>query len=173
MKCNHSRPGFELESPCPFPTTITITPRAPPLYKCISPALYSRKGDGCCVWEMSRRQGQTAILTQVLFSTIAALLFLIMAGVAQPWDTEGPKPSVWSWFSLRHPVSNFLEPLIYLVILFSIVHLLSLFFLLFTQVHHLIDGSVEGQYITVSQTGVFNFGMATDLGEGKLCIQTC
>ena len=30
MKCNQSRPGFELESPCPFPATITITPRAPP-----------------------------------------------------------------------------------------------------------------------------------------------
>ena len=24
MKCNQSRPGFELVSPCPFPTTITI-----------------------------------------------------------------------------------------------------------------------------------------------------
>ena len=31
MKCNQSRPGFELVSPCPFPTTITITPRAPPI----------------------------------------------------------------------------------------------------------------------------------------------
>ena len=30
MKCNQSRPGFELVSPCSFPTTITITPRAPP-----------------------------------------------------------------------------------------------------------------------------------------------
>ena len=29
MKCNQSRPGFELVSPCPFPTTITITPRVP------------------------------------------------------------------------------------------------------------------------------------------------
>ena len=28
MKCNQPRPGFELVSPCPFPTTITITPRA-------------------------------------------------------------------------------------------------------------------------------------------------
>ena len=28
MKCNQSRLGFELVSPCPFPTTITITPRA-------------------------------------------------------------------------------------------------------------------------------------------------
>ena len=32
MKCNQSRPGFELVSPCPFPATITITPRAPPWY---------------------------------------------------------------------------------------------------------------------------------------------
>ncbi len=30
VKCNQSRSGFELVSPCPFPTTITITPRAPP-----------------------------------------------------------------------------------------------------------------------------------------------
>ena len=30
MKCNQSRPRFELVSPCPFPTTITITPRATP-----------------------------------------------------------------------------------------------------------------------------------------------
>ena len=29
MKCNHSCPGFELVSPCPFPTMITNTPRAP------------------------------------------------------------------------------------------------------------------------------------------------
>ena len=30
MKCNEFRPGFELVLPCSFPTTITITPRAPP-----------------------------------------------------------------------------------------------------------------------------------------------
>ena len=30
MKCNQSRPGFELVSPCPFPITITITPRVLP-----------------------------------------------------------------------------------------------------------------------------------------------
>ena len=29
MKCNQSRPGFELVSPCSFPTTTTTTPRAP------------------------------------------------------------------------------------------------------------------------------------------------
>ena len=32
MKCNQSRPWFELVSLCPFPTTITITPRATPLH---------------------------------------------------------------------------------------------------------------------------------------------
>ena len=37
----------------------------------------------------------------------------------------------------------------YLVILFSNVHLLPLFFHLFTQVNLLTDGSVEGQYITI------------------------
>ena len=30
MKCNHSCPGIELVSPCPYPVAITITPRAPP-----------------------------------------------------------------------------------------------------------------------------------------------
>ena len=30
MQCNQFRPGFELASPCLFPTTITTTPRAPP-----------------------------------------------------------------------------------------------------------------------------------------------
>ena len=37
MKCHQSHPGFELVSPCPFPTTITITPRAPP--KLLLPSL--------------------------------------------------------------------------------------------------------------------------------------
>ena len=32
MKCNQSNPGFELVSPCPFPTKITTTPRAPPCW---------------------------------------------------------------------------------------------------------------------------------------------
>ena len=62
--------------------------------------------------------------------------------------TKGLKPTVCSWFSLRHPVSNWLEPPGHLVILFSNTHLLPLFFRLFTPVHLLIDGSVEGQYIT-------------------------
>ena len=31
MKFNQSCPGIELVSPCPYPVTITITPRAPPI----------------------------------------------------------------------------------------------------------------------------------------------
>ena len=41
----------------------------------------------------------------------------------------------------------------YLVILLSHAHLLPLFFRLFIQVHLLIDGSVEGQYITLPESG--------------------
>ena len=81
-------------------------------------------------------------------STIAALLSHLDL-VAQPWVTEGPKPSVCSWFSLQHPVSNWLKPSWHLVILLFNIHLLPLFFHLFTQVHLLIDGPVEGQYITI------------------------
>ena len=44
MKCNQSRPGFELESPCPFPMTITITPQAPPALDRKHPSLVKRKG---------------------------------------------------------------------------------------------------------------------------------
>ena len=41
----------------------------------------------------------------------------------------------------------------HLVILLLNVHLLPLFFRLFTQVHLLIDGSVEGKYVTVATIG--------------------
>ena len=43
----------------------------------------------------------------------------------------------------------------HLVILLSDIHLLPLFFRLFTQVHLLIEGSVEGQYITPLLPGPF------------------
>ena len=46
--------------------------------------------ESCCVWEMSWRRGQTAILTPSSSSTIAALLSYL-GWVAQPWVTEGCK----------------------------------------------------------------------------------
>ena len=118
------------------------------LYKNIFLTLYSGKGDVCCVWEMSWWQGQTAILTQVLLAIIAELL-LDLGWSCSTVQTEGPKPSVYHWLSHQHLVSNGPEPSGHLVILSYIVHLLPLFFRLYTLVHFLIDGSVEGQYITI------------------------
>ena len=61
MKCNQPRPGFELVSPCPFPTTITITQQAPPntyfwiyiyIYVCVCVCVCM-----CvCVWERERER---------------------------------------------------------------------------------------------------------------------
>ena len=119
-----------------------------PLYKnIISHTLFSK---GWCLWCVigEWRQGRTAILTQQYF-------FLILAGFAQLWVTEGPKPSVCHWLSLWHLVSNWFEPSVHLVILLFNEHLLPLFFHLFTQVHLLIDGSVKGQYITITNTNNF------------------
>ena len=58
-----------------------------------------------CVWEMSWRRGQTAILIPSSSSTIAALLSHL-GWVAQPWVPEGRKPSDRRWLSRWHPISN-------------------------------------------------------------------
>ena len=39
-----------------------------------------------------------------------AVLLSHLGWVTQPWVTEGPKPSVCHWLSIRHLVSNWLEP---------------------------------------------------------------
>ena len=85
---------------------------------------------------------------QVLLSTIAAPLFHLGWGclTVGHW---GPQALCLDWFSLWHLVSNCLEPSVHLVISLFNVILLPLFFRLFTLGHLLIDGSVEGQYITI------------------------
>ena len=57
-----------------------------------------------------------------------------------------PTVSHWGPCGCWHPVTKWLG---HLVILLSHVHLLPLFFRLFTREHLLIDGSVKGQYITL------------------------
>ena len=111
-----------------------------------------------CMWEVSWRRGQTATYWPQVLLTIAALLSH-SGWAAQSWITEGPKPSVCRWLSIRHLVSNWLQlqltqAVCVLVIFLFDVHLLPLFFRLFTQVHLLIDGSVEGQYVTQLRPGV-------------------
>ena len=58
-----------------------------------------------CGWEVSWRRGQTATYWPQVLLTIAALLFH-SGWAAQPWATEGPKPSVCRWLSIWHLVSN-------------------------------------------------------------------
>ena len=60
------------------------------------------------VWELSWRWGQTATYWPKVPLTIAALLSH-PAWAAQPWVTEGTKPSVCHWLSLRHLVPNWLQ----------------------------------------------------------------
>ena len=118
------------------------------LNKCINLSHFIfRKGDVCCVWEISGDKDRFYI-DPSSSSTIAALLPHLDWGCSTVghWGLQSPQSACW--FSLRHPVSNRLKPSGHLVILFSNAHLLPLFFRLFTQVHLLIDGSVEGQYIT-------------------------
>ena len=64
--------------------------------------------DVACVWEVSWRQGQTATYWPKVSLTIAALLSHL-AWAAQPWVTEGPKPSVCRWLSLQHLVPNWFQ----------------------------------------------------------------
>ena len=78
------------------------------LYKNIPLTLYSRKGcervDVGCVWEVSWRREQTATYWPKALLTIVVLLSR-SAGLLNR-GSWGPKPSVWSWFSLRHLISN-------------------------------------------------------------------
>ena len=105
--------------------------------------------------------------SKVLLSTIAELL-PHLGSVAQPWVTEGPKPSVCRWFSIQHLVPNWLQHQLTQAVCVRVrflfdVHLLPLFFRLFTLVHLLIDGSVESQYGTVVaiEKGAFGSPLTT------------
>ena len=63
------------------------------------------------VGEMSWRRGPTAILNPSSSLDHSSISFSSWHGVAQPWVTEGPKPSVCKLvLTLQHPVSNWLKP---------------------------------------------------------------
>ena len=135
--------------------------------KNISLTLYSRLGDVSCVWEMSWRRRQTAILTPSSSSTIAALLSHL-DWVAQPWVTEGSKTlslQAGSHTGILSP-SDSNRPGHLVIFLFN-VHLLPLFFRLFIQVHLLTDSSVEGQYITITRTLLLGRSLLLQQGYSK------
>ena len=116
------------------------------LYK-KSLTLYFRKGDACCVREMSGDKDGLLYWHKFFLdhSSTSSLPWLGWS-TGGHWGPQSPQSA--SLFLHWHPVSNCLKPSGHLVILFSNVHQLPLFFRLFTQVHLLIDGSVEDQYIT-------------------------
>ena len=87
---------------------------------------------------------------QILLSTIAVHLSQLGLGLLNHGSlrAQSPLSGAGSHFDFLSPTDSNRPG--HLVILFSNVHRLPLFFLLFTQVHLLIDGSVEGQYITMA-----------------------
>ena len=115
------------------------------LYKNISLTLYSRKG---WCWLCVRGELEMGIDCYI----DPAVLLSHLGWAAQPMGHWGPKPlclplTLNSAFCLQlTPTGS--DRLGHLVIQLSYIHLLPLFFRLFTQVHLLIDGLVEGQYVT-------------------------
>ena len=118
------------------------------LYKNISLTFYSRKG-WCWLCVMGElRQGRTVILPRSS-SDHSSTSFSSWLGVAPPWVTEGLGTlslQADSYVGILSPTDS---GCLALVISSFNAHLLPLFFRLFTQVHFLIDGSVEGQYVIV------------------------
>ena len=111
----------------------------------------------CCAWEMSWRRGKTVILTQSSpdhsSTSSSSWLGLLNRGSLRPKDLCLPLPLN----SASCPQMT--QAVCALVILLFIVHLLPPFFYLFTQVHLLIHGSVEGQYITSLSPSLFLFSI--------------
>ena len=86
------------------------------LYKSLT--LYFRKGDVCCVWEMSEDKDGLLYWPKFFFdhssSSFASWLGLLNRG-----SLRAQSPQSASWFSHWHPVSDWLKPSGHLIILFS------------------------------------------------------
>ena len=107
--------------------------------------LYSRKGWCflCVRGELETGTGCYILIQSSSDHSSTSFAFWLGCSTVGHW---GPKLSVWSWFSLRwHPISNWLKP----SVSWLYFCLTSTCFRLFTQVHLLTDGSVDGQYATI------------------------
>ena len=101
------------------------------------------------VCKSSVRDGDRLLFwPKVLLPTIAARLPHLGWG-GSTVVTEGRKPIVCKLILTLASYLQLTQTVCAVVILLFNVHLLPLFFRLFTQVHLLIDGSVEGQSITM------------------------
>ena len=118
------------------------------LYKNISLTLYSRKGDVSCVSEVSGDK-DGLLFWPKFFLAHSSTSFSSWLGLLNRGSFRAQSPQSASWFSrfgILFPTDSNRPG--HLVILLSHVQMLPLFFRLFTQVHLLIDCSVECQYIT-------------------------
>ena len=96
--------------------TTSITNEYTSLYKSIT--LYFRKGDVCCVWEMSGDK-DWLLYWPKFFLDHSSTSSSSWLGLLNCGSLRASKPSFSSWFSLWHPVSNWLKPPRHWVILFS------------------------------------------------------
>ena len=136
--------------------TTSMNKRTHFFIKNISLTLYSRKG-WCwlCVRGELETRTDCYILTQSS-SDHSSTSSSSWQGLLNRGSLRAASPQSASWFSRWHlvpqltPTPTGTDPsfLWHLVIWMSHIHLLPLFLRLFTQVHLLIDGSIEGQYIT-------------------------
>ena len=164
MKCNQSRPGFELVSPCPFPTTITITPRTPHIIYSHnttaehnqtlwltsmnerSHTLFLRGWCSLCVRD-ELETGTDCYIDPKFFFDHTSTSFSSWLGCSTV-GLWGPKALCLPLALISASCLQLTRTVCALVVLLFNVHLLPLIFRLFTQVLRLIDGSFEGQYIT-------------------------
>ena len=104
MKCNQSGPGFELVSPCPYPVTITITPRAPPV--CMYIYMDVRVLVSLCVCGWVDKEGIlfSASLDGIGWSGEVSLSQLLV-GVVRTKNRPRTVP-VWTHVNLREGPSN-------------------------------------------------------------------
>ena len=115
------------------------------------------------------RQGQTALLTQLLLSTIARCVIFkthkaLLPHLGWSCSTRGRWGQQSSGYVFRLqassysglPVSNWFKGRWHLPIFFHNVHLLPLLLLLIYTGASLIDSSVKGQYTTVLDREIWN-----------------
>ena len=88
MKCNQSRPGFELVSSCPFPTAIIITPRT--LYAIIDQKLIKGKYSIIRILKLSLRRSYNHlnVLKCWHHSIITTVIFLFLKNLWTRYQKE-------------------------------------------------------------------------------------
>ena len=94
-KCNQSRPGFELVSPGPFPTTITIIPRAP---QCYSFLAYFQDNAWQDMWMINKHSFFISNIVLIKWSNFISGRFVFV--ILQHLDNEFISPCILRTFVL-------------------------------------------------------------------------